>query len=251
MGLARAAIARPVTAVDLDPALSSRKASEGSLYYVGSTMTGWESGDFVVRREVLGLSPIAPPASRPTWFGRPWLCVPVYVIDDRGGQLVSYIPSGAEFSFPEGDWPSPTRRHPWHGRKSWHGNGVLMIQKPEEHHAIWHFWEGPDRRFAGWYINVQTAFLRTSIGYDTQDLEVDFVVRPDGTGRLTDLDLLEDRVAEGRFSCELAAWIREYASDLAGRLEAGQRWWDPEWADWVPEERWSNPTLPTDRTPLP
>ncbi len=126
-----------------------------------------------------------------------------------------------------------------------------MIQKPEEHHAIWHFWEGPDRRFAGWYINVQTAFLRTSIGYDTQDLEVDFVVRPDGTWRLKDLDLLEDRVAEGRFSCELAAWIREYASDLAGRLEAGQRWWDPEWADWVPEERWSNPTLPTDRTPLP
>lgn len=56
---------------------------------------------------------------------------------------------------------------------AWAGHGCLMVQRPGEHHAVWHFWDGADRRFSHWYVNLQTAFRRTAIGYDTQDLEVD------------------------------------------------------------------------------
>jgi len=75
-----------------------------------------------------------------------------------------------------------------------------MVQRPGDHHAVWHFWTGPDREFACWYINLQTAFVRTAIGYDTQDLELDIIVLPDGSWTLKDLDVLDDRVAEGRIS---------------------------------------------------
>lgn len=83
--------------------------------------------------------------------------------------------------------------------------------------------------------------MRTPAGYDTQDLEVDIVVWPDGRWELKDVDLLADRIVEGRFTPELGAWILELASQLIGSLEAGKRWWDPKWAEWTPDPRWDNP----------
>jgi hypothetical protein len=119
-----------------------------------------------------------------------------------------------------------------------------MVQRPGDHHAVWHFWTGPDREFSCWYINLQTAFVRTPSGYDTQDLELDIVVGPDGTWALKDLEVLDDRVAEGRFSADLVSWIRALGDELTAELDAGRRWWDPKWASWEPDERWVDPVLP-------
>jgi hypothetical protein len=58
------------------------------------------------------------------------------------------------------------------GRAAWHGHGVLMQQRPDEAHAIWIFWDGPEREFRGWYVNLQEPLRRTAVGYDTQDLEL-------------------------------------------------------------------------------
>jgi hypothetical protein len=45
-------------------------------------------------------------------------------------------------------------------------------------HAIWVFWHGPQREFRGWYVNLQEPFRRTSLGVDTQDLELDILIAP-------------------------------------------------------------------------
>ncbi len=66
-------------------------------------------------------------------------------------------------------------------------HGVLMLQRPGEAHAVWHFWDGPDRDFTCWHLNLQAPFRRTPIGYDTQDLELDLVVSPDGSFVLKDV----------------------------------------------------------------
>ena len=121
---------------------------------------------------------------------------------------------------------------------------MLMVQKPGEHHAVWHFWTGPERRFACWYINLQTAFVRTAVGYDTQDLELDIVVLPDGTWTLKDRELLDDHVAEGRFSPQLARWIVSLADQLTAELDARCHWWDHHWANWRPRDDWHAPLLP-------
>jgi hypothetical protein len=208
-------------------------------------MTRWQYGEVVVRREVLGLAPIqqvdgAPPA----WLGKPWIALPVHVVEDTEELLVTYLPCGAEFGFYPGDWPTPNRQHPWADNTAWRGHGCLMLQRPGDHHAVWHFWSGRDRAFSHWYLNIQTEFARTAIGYDTQDLELDVIVYPDGRWVLKDDDVLVDRVEEGRFSFAFVAWIEQLGKELVERLGAGERWWDPAWSTWTPEPSWQNTPLP-------
>jgi hypothetical protein len=128
----------------------------------------WSEGEVVLRREVLN-------------DGRSWLEAPVVVVCDEPELLATYMPEGTRFHFPDGPWPTATGLHPWHGRGAWEGHGVLMLQRPGEAHAVWVFWEGPDRDFAGWYVNLQEPFRRRTRGYDTQDLELDIWI-PAGSG---------------------------------------------------------------------
>jgi hypothetical protein len=207
-------------------------------------MSGWREGDLIVRRERLGLWPMSMSAPPAPWMGKAWLAVPVFVVEDSDEALVTYLATGAEFGFPTGDWPTPDGRHPWHERTAWGGHGTLMVQRPGEHHAVWHLWSGPERELLCWYINLQTSFVRTETGYDTQDLELDIVVSPDGSWTLKDLDVLDDRVAEGRFTAELVRWIVALGDELTAELSASRRWWDERWADWEPPGTWVDPELP-------
>ena len=205
----------------------------------------WNPGDVIVRREVLGLAPVHEArGDKPPWYGRAWMAVPVHVVEDTPDALVTFIAPGGEFGFFSGEWPTPDRRHPWADRKAWSGHGCLMVQRPGDHHAVWHFWTGADRDFACWYVNLQTDFVRTDRGYDTQDLELDIVVFPDGSWIVKDADVLPDRITEGRFSRPLVEWIESIGEDLIARLEAGTRWWDESWSRWTPPDTWRNTALP-------
>lgn len=212
-------------------------------FYGGSMGHRWNSGEVIVRREVLGLAPISSSGPAPAWHGRAWEALPVYVVEDSDDALITYIAPRAEIGFADGPWPTRDGRHPWSGRQQWQGHGSLMIQRPGEHHAVWHFWTGAERQFACWYINLQTAFVRTAIGYDTQDLELDIIVLPDGTWSYKDLDLLDERVAEGRYSRELVQWVTSLGDQLGSQLDAGAHWWDHRWADWTPHPGWEAPAL--------
>ena len=190
----------------------------------------WSPGEAIVRREI--------------WNGKPWLGTVVFVVEDGPGLLASYLPEGAPFGFPPGDWPGPTGRHPWHGRGRWEGHGVLMLQRPSESYAVWHFWNGPQRKFAGWYLNLQEPFRRTTLGYDTQDLELDVWVPERRRWSFKDADLLEERVREGRFTAARAAKIRGLGDEIGAMLDHGERWWDDSWTAWTPDPSWRSPSLP-------
>lgn len=206
--------------------------------------TNWSPGDLVVRREVLGLQPDEVPTPSPV--AGVWEALPVHIVEDSAEQLVSYVATGAEIGFVDGSWPTPDGLHPWHDRSAWEGHGCLMVQQPSDHFAVWHFWNGPDRDFMCWYLNLQTAFVRTDRGYDTQDLELDIVVFPDGSHLVKDAEVLDDRVDEGRFSGELVEWIRSYGDELLTRLDADGPWWDRRWAEWSPDPTWIDSRLPAD-----
>ena len=192
----------------------------------------WERGEPIVRREV--------------WRDRPWLGTVVFVVEDRPDLLVSYLPEGAPFAFAEGDWPGPTGQHPWHGRGAWEGHGVLMLQRPGDRYAVWHFWDGPERAFAGWYLNLQRPFRRTAVGYDTEDLELDVWVAAGGEWSFKDEELLDVRVREGRFTADEVASIRRLGDEIGSMLDRDDRWWDASWASWQPDQGWRSPTLRPD-----
>jgi Protein of unknown function (DUF402) len=185
----------------------------------------WSRGQLVTRREVLN-------------DGRSWMQAPVRVVRDDDRLLATYLARGAPFTFPPGDWPAEDGLHPWHGKEAWEGNGLLMLQRPGESHAIWIFWFGPEREFRGWYVNIQEPFRRTPAGYDTQDLELDIWVPLDGPWEWKDAELLEQRVREGRFTAPQVEAIRAEGARIAALLDAGDRWWDDAWASWTPDEGW-------------
>ena len=195
----------------------------------------WTEGQVVIRREVLN-------------DGRAWLEVPVIVVHDGDELLATFIAQGAPFRFPPGPWPTAHGRHPWHGKRRWHGHGVLMLQQPGEAHAVWLFWRGAQRSFAGWYVNIQEPFRRTPVGcdtqgYETQDLELDIWIPLDRPWEWKDEELLERRVDEGRFTGEQVAKIRAEGERIAHELDAGRRWWDEAWADWQPDPAWPTPSF--------
>ena len=117
------------------------------------------------------------------------------------------------------------------GRSAWTGHGVLVLRRPGEAYSVWHFWEGPERRFAGWYLNFEEPFRRTAIGYDTQDLELDIWIPVGGTWRFKDERELEERVREGRYTEDQVAATRRSAASSArcstaasaGGTSAGRR----------------------------
>lgn len=188
----------------------------------------WRPGEAIVRREV--------------WRGKPWLVSPVRVVRDDPELLGLYLAEGTPFTFPAGDWPGG--RHPWHGRASWSGHGVLQLHRPGEAHAVWVFWEGSARRFAGWYVNLQEPFRRTSLGVDTFDHELDIWVPDGGSWRWKDEDLLAASVRTGRFTADEVAGIRAEGERVAAELDAGRRWWSDEWRTWEPDPAWAVPQLP-------
>ena len=185
----------------------------------------WSEGEIVVRREV--------------WRGSPWMAVSIIVVADEPELLATYLPPGAEFVFPKGD--HGLGPHPWHGRGGWQGHGVLMLQRPGERYAVWHFWDGPERAFAGWYVNLQEPFRRTQMGYDTYDLELDVWIPAGGEWSFKDDDLLDVRVDEGRFTTAEAAEIRALGATIGTMLDRGAQWWDPSWSRWEPAPDWSVP----------
>ena len=74
---------------------------------------------------------------------------------------------------------------------------------------------------------------------------IHIVVSRDGSYTVKDDDVLDDRVAEGRYSPELVEWIRAYGNALTERLQSEGPWWDLAWAEWDPPgDDWKNPQLP-------
>lgn len=189
----------------------------------------WSSGQWIVRREV--------------WRGRPWIGMPVLVVDDNDELLVTYLAEGSPFAFPEGEWPGGG--HPWRGRRRWTGHGMLMLQRPGDAYAVFHFWEGPRCTFAGWYLNFQSRPTRTHVGFDTLDHEIDIWWPAGGTWRWKDVDALQERVHDGRFTQDEANAIKVGAEQVARGLSREGRWWGDEWIEWRPPPL-EVPELPDD-----
>ena len=181
----------------------------------------WSEGEIVTLREVLN-------------SGHCWLELPVRVVEDTPALLVTYIESGSPFTFP----PAPID-HPWRVRDRWEGHGSLILCRPRDPYSVRLFWDGPERDFACWYVNFQEPFRRVPCGFETQDLELDLIVHPDGRIERKDDELLDVRVQEGRFTQDQAREIRAEADKVERELAAGERWWDPFWALWEPDPSWA------------
>jgi hypothetical protein len=107
------------------------------------------------------------------------------------------------------------------------------------------FWETESWRFAGWYINMQSPFVRTAIGFDTSDNILDVWVEPDGTSSWKDDGELDEAVRAGAFGADAAATIRRQATRAVASIR-GREPFTEEWTRWRPDGAWPIPGLHPD-----
>lgn len=175
-------------------------------------MASFDVGQTLVEREV--------------WGDRVWLSSPRTVVADDGDVLAVSLVDGAPFHF---DDEQPV--HPWAPREAWRGPTVLQLRRAGAWYSVWKFFDGAD--FCGWYVNFERPFVRRHDGIDTDDLELDLVVDPDGTRHWKDVEFLHQRVAEGRFTAEDLLQVLEEAAIVTDLLDRDDRWWSP-WDTWTP-----------------
>ena len=193
----------------------------------------WEPGEVIVERQI--------------WHGLITAAVPTIVIESTPDHVVTFVAPGAPFGFVEDVvFPSPTGRHPRYGQGAWQGHGMLTITPRTGDFAVQHYWRGPDRQFACWYLNIQEPMRPTSVGFDSQDLELDILIAPDGvTWELKDDDILEQRIAEERWTADEIAGVRAIGARIvSSTVETGDWWWDRKWADWEPDTSMTAPEFP-------
>ena len=196
----------------------------------GSPISHWAAGDVVVRREVL--------------HGAVWVGFPTYVVEDSADLLAVYLAGGSELGY--APWPFDRWEHPWRtaGKHAWSGHGKLMLHRPGDAYSVDLFWEGEERAFAGWYLNLQDPFRRHARGFDTLDHELDYWRTPDGAWFEKDRELFEQRVAEQRYDAELARQVEATGREVAAMLDADEPWWDEGWSAWQPPAHWGPARLP-------
>jgi hypothetical protein len=185
----------------------------------------WSPGDVIVFRDL--------------YRGRPWIASPAIVVSDTPDLLVTYIAPGARFGF-----PASGPAHPWSHREAWEGHGALILRRPGDAYSVWVFWEGPQRSFWGWYVNFEAPYVRTALGIDCEDRELDLWSTDGLEWHWKDEEALDERVAEGRFTAAEATAIRTGARLVEADLRERGPWWDEAWAAWEPDPHWPVPHLP-------
>ena len=163
---------------------------------------------------------------REIWGDRVWLSSPRTVVADDGDILAVLLEDGAAFTFDE---EAPA--HPWSDRAAWTGRTVLQLRRDGDWYSIWKFFEGD--RFECWYVNFDRPVVRTPDGIDTDDLELDLVIEPDGARHWKDVEQLHDRLREGRLDVEDVVAVLGAAAVVTDLLDRDDRWWSP-WDEWVP-----------------
>lgn len=170
----------------------------------------WVPGHAVVRREVQR--------------GRPVHGSALHVVFHDSDLLVTYLAPGSEVASDTARLPTPTQ-------------GRLTLVRPDDAYAVDVVWEGPERRFAGWRVDLQEPVRRHEDGFDTLGHPVSFRVQPDGS--------FEQQVDEAR-PVEEAAAVEATAAAVRSMLDWRNTWWDESWAAWQPPAQWGALRLPPD-----
>ena len=161
---------------------------------------------------------------------------PVRVVANDGREAAAHIAEGTRFRFSPDRWLFEGE-HPWESRGVWTGHGVLVTHRPGHAHAVWHFWKGPERRFAGWYVNLQAPFVRDGREFDTNDHALDLWIERRVVA-LKDEEEMEGWVRQGRFTLGDVAAIRAEGERVLAE------WPFPTgWEDWRPDPSWPVPEL--------
>jgi hypothetical protein len=164
--------------------------------------------------------------------------VPWIVVHDRPEQLALFIPDGTPTKIP----PKPgIPRDEWTLHDGTFGHDALRLTRPGDPHSVLLFWK--DGAFNGWYVNLERPLVRSPVGFDYLDRELDIHVHPDRSWHLLDEDEFEEAQRLGVISPEEATAVRAEAERVIRLIEAWEAPFCDGWEQWRPEPAWAIPEL--------
>jgi predicted RNA-binding protein associated with RNAse of E/G family len=196
----------------------------------------WSNGDQIIYREIT--------------HGKVWTVRPVTVIEDNYALTALYFRKYTSWKIctPESDGIDllvcKANLNDWTLEDTiWTLGDTIFLIYPNDAHATHVMWD-KERRFIGWYINLQEPIRRTSIGFDFLDQELDIVVKPDLSWFWKDSEHLAQAQAIGLFSSEQVKEIRREAQRVIEKIRCKAEPFDRSWSDWQAPVDWKNPGLP-------
>ncbi len=200
----------------------------------------WKTGDHVIWR------------SRPQ--GEVGYVIPCTVVADTPRMSVLFQATGSICKKRTGQRGGPQGRNLIaNGRSSshqdhiWSGPPTVRLHPWGTAYSIIRVWDFAHDRAEGWYVNLEAAWQRTRLGFDSQDLVLDITVSPDlSSWAWKDEDELEWSVKTGKYSTEEAAYIREAGRQAIQAIETRAWPFNADWSQWRPDSNWAMSTLPPD-----
>ena len=185
-------------------------------------------------------------AHRDLQEGKIWFAHAVIVLEDSSARIQLYWGPGSDVRAPSSPAGEPVRlpTQQWELRpRPRVDHHVLCVAWPGVAHSVWLLWR-EDWVFTRWYVNLQSPFTRTALGFDATDDILDIDIEPDHSWSWKDEGELARMVDAQLFTPRRAAEIRAEGMRAIGRAARGQEPFTQEWVQWRPEPSWPIPELP-------
>lgn len=128
----------------------------------------------------------------------------------------------------------------------WKSQRILIFMKPLLYYAVYLRWEHETDKFLGWYVNFESPFVRSPLGFDTLDLELDLLIQPDGSYNWKDMADYHEGVRRGAINEDMAKEIEVAREQVMQHIRDRRSPFDDTWIDWKPDPTWSIPRLHPD-----
>ena len=190
-------------------------------------------------------------------FGKVRFVQSVIVEHDTNKESAVLLLPGAQCAYP--DWYAAKResgplhharweealRKQWNLKTAlWQSNRFLMITNPNRFHSVYLIWEDATDRFLCYYVNFQLPLTRSHCGFDTYDLELDIVVKPNGAWQLKDEAAFEEGVRTGVIKQEWAEALSREKESVIANIESGIYPFNNHWRSYDADPSWKPPSLP-------
>ena len=188
---------------------------------------------------------------REHWNNKVWTVRPVTVVADTPDVIALYMMPGTIYKHPRAMDGSPVPHvlpDQWVlVDTQWFGGGALYLSPPGQWYVIMGLFGDDNQRIERWYVNLQTPYHRTLLGFDYLDQELDIVLNRELTEwSWKDEEQFLDAQRRGCIPVEQAAHVRRVGENMLQQLQASRLTLPEPWRHWRPPEQWDIPPIPHD-----
>jgi hypothetical protein len=173
------------------------------------------------------------------------------LLEEREDSVALFQPAGSIWRRASGVRVGPRGRNMvasgWdggHDLVEWLGLGVLRVHRFGQPWSVWRWLDSDGRWSDDFYVNLEDAWRRTAIGFDSGDWILDVVARADGSWHYKDEDELEWAEVTNEVTAQWVARVRAAGVAAIAHIEANAWPFDADWDRWLPPEGADLPVLP-------